>query len=50
MVKTTEKLLQAKPAVMSTLLLPQRKRALQTEENALHVGLQEWKDSFSTFS
>ena len=50
MVKTTEKHLQAKPAAMSTQLRPQRKRALQTVENALHAGFEEWKGSLSEFS
>ena len=49
-VKTTEKHLQAKPAAMSTRLRPQRKRALQTAENALHAGFEEWKGSLSAFS
>ena len=49
-IKTTEKHLQAKPAAMSTQLRPQRKRALQTAENALHAGFEEWKDSLSEFS
>ena len=44
-VKTTEKHLQAKPAAMSTQLHPQRKRALQIAENALHAGFEEWKGS-----
>ena len=42
-VKTTEKHLQAKPKTMLTQLRPQRKRALQTAENALHGGFEEWK-------
>ena len=49
-VKTTEKTLQAKPTAMSTQLRPQRKRALQTAENALHAGFEEWKGSLSAFS
>ena len=49
-VKKTEKHLQAKPAAMSTQLRPQRKRALQTAENALHAGFEEWKGSLSAFS
>ena len=50
MIKTTEIHLQTKPTVMSLQLRPQRKRALQTEENALHAGFEEWKGSLSTFS
>ena len=49
-VKTTEKHLQAKPAAMSSQLRLQRKRALQTAENALHAGFEEWKGSLSAFS
>ena len=37
-VKTTEKHPQAKQAAKSTQLRPQRKRALQKAENALHAG------------
>ena len=42
--------LQAKPAAMSTQLRPQRKRALQTAENALHADFEEWIGSLSAFS
>ncbi len=49
-VKTTEKHLQAKQVAMSTQRRPQRKRALQKAENALHVGFEEWKGSLSAFS
>ena len=42
--------MQTKLTVMSPQLRPQRKRALQTEENALHAGFEEWKGSLSTFS
>ena len=48
--KTTEKLLQAKPTAMSIQLRQQRTRALQTAENAPHVGFEEWKGSLSVFS
>ena len=50
MVKTTEKNLQAKPAAILTQLRPQKKHALQTAENALHAGFEEWKSSLSEFS
>ncbi len=43
-------LLQAKPAAMSTRLRPQRIRALQKAESALHAGFEEWKGSLQTFS
>ena len=49
MFKTNEIHLQAKPAAMSIQLRPQRKRALQTAENALHAGFEEWKGSLSVF-
>ena len=35
---------------MSIQLRQQRTRALQTAENALHVGFEEWKGSLSVFS
>ena len=50
LIKTTAIHLQAKPAAMSKRLRPQRIRALQTAENVLHAGFEEWKGSLSAFS